>query len=310
MNDNDPANGVPRRRFVALSGALGAGALLAGSAGGASAASGPVPAGPASCPRPCPTDPNPPGGGRSPCPPAHMQALCGSSADNDSLWHDVRYCTQGIAPPPPQQKPDCLKVTSNYVVLHGKPVSPHNFLLLPSCRITGIECPFIVTNEAANYWDAAWENARSGGSVPVQFPNIGLGVNSKGARQLNQLHIHMAGVRASTQRRLQELEATGRVAIQPSQWGDPQYQAAVTGTLGSGDRTYRVLRLNSLDQNLFALLNRYVVVRFGLGMADQTVVVVPKTTPAGGFAGSFYVLNSDASLHDGTSTCDHLLVYT
>ncbi|MFD0428045.1 hypothetical protein ACFQ60_07235 [Streptomyces zhihengii] len=120
----------------------------------------------------------------------------------------------------------------------------------------------------------------------------------------------MAGVRASTQRRLQELEATGRVAFQPSQWGDLQYQAAVTGTLGSGDRTYRVLRLNSLDQNLFALLNRYVVVRFGLDMADQTLVVVPKTTPAGGFAGSFYVLNSDASLHDGTSTCDHLLVYT
>ncbi|WP_200823510.1 hypothetical protein [Actinacidiphila yanglinensis] len=35
---------------------------------------------------------------------------------------------------------------------------------------------------------------------------------------------------------------------------------------------------------------------------------VPKMTAAG-FAGTFYVLSSDDSLHDGTTTCDHLLVY-
>ncbi|MEU1280841.1 CDP-diacylglycerol diphosphatase [Streptomyces sp. NPDC005805] len=306
MNDLDKQRDVPRRQFVALSGAFGAAALLAGS-GGAAAAAGPGK--PAPCPCPCPTDPPPPGGGQNPCPPAHMQALCGSPADNDPLWYDVRYCTQGIAPPPPQQRPDCLKVTPNYVILHGQPVSTHNYLLLPSCRVTGIECPFIVTSDAPHYWHEAWENARSGGSVPVQYANIGLGINSRAARRLNQLHIHMAGIRPSAQRRLQELEATGRVAPTPAQWGDPQFQAAVSGPPGAGDRTYRVLRLNSLDQNLFTLLYRNVVVRFGLDMADQTLVVVPKTTAAGAFAGSFYVLSSDTSLHDGTSTCDYLLVY-
>lgn len=75
-----------------------------------------------------------------------------------------------------------------------------------------------------------------------------------------------------------------------------------------GDRTYRALRLPNLSQNLFTLLSNNVVVPNGLDMGNQTLVVVPKMNAAG-FAGAFYVLNSDPSVHDGTSTCDHLLVY-
>ncbi|MFD5617590.1 CDP-diacylglycerol diphosphatase [Streptomyces yangpuensis] len=300
-------HGMPRRRFVALSGVLGAGALLTGGAGRASATvqAGPV-AGASCCP--CPTDPNPPGGGQAPCPPSHLQPLCGSPTDTDPLWQDVQYCTQGIVPPS-GQRPVCLKAMPNYVVLHGTPETRHNYLLLPSCRITGIECPFLVTTTVANYWHEAWENARRGGDVPVCFPDIGLGVNSQTARHLNQLHIHMAGVRDSTQRRLQDLEAAGRIAPQPSQWGDAQFQALVTGADGTGDRTYWILRLSTLTQNLFDLLSLYVMRRFGLDMAGQTLMVVPKMTSTG-FADAFYVLNSDSSLHDGTNTCDHLLVYS
>lgn len=309
MNDTRKTNDMPRRQFVALSGALGAGALLtgAGAGGSASAATGAgaAAADPSCCP--CPTDPAPPGGGQNPCPPTHLQNLCGSPADKDPLWQDVQYCTQGIVPPS-GQKPDCLKTTPNYVVLHGKPENRHNYLLLPSCRITGIECPFLVTTTVANYWQDAWENARRGGDVPVHYDNIVLGINSQVARRMNQLHIHMAGVQDSTQRRLQALEAAGRVAPQPSQWGDPQFQAPITGADGSGDRTYRVLRLGTLTQNLFDLVNLYVVRRFGLDMAGQTLLVVPKMTAAG-FAGTFYILNSDSSLPSGTDTCDHLLVY-
>ncbi|MFI5978497.1 CDP-diacylglycerol diphosphatase [Streptomyces sp. NPDC051452] len=237
-----------------------------------------------------------------------MRPLCGQPTDNDPLWNDVQYCTHGTVPPPPQPKPACLKTTPNYVVLHGKPENQHNYLLIPTCRITGIECPFLETSGAENYWNDAWENARSGGSFPVQYPNIGLGINSQGARRFDQLHIHMAGVRASTQRRLQELDTMGRLATQPSQWNAPANQSAVSGPPGSGDRTYRILKLPNLAQNLFTLLYRYVVVPSGLNMADQTLIVVPKMTTAG-FAGSFYVLNSDTSLHNGTSTCDYLLVY-
>ncbi|ANP56334.1 CDP-diacylglycerol diphosphatase [Streptomyces griseochromogenes] len=224
------------------------------------------------------------------------------------MWNDVQYCTHGKTPPSPQPKPDCLKTAPNYVVLHGKPENTHDYLLSPSCRITGIECPFLETSEAANYWNDAWENARRGGGVPVVYPNIGLGMNSQAARRFNQMHIHMAGIRESTQKRLQGLETEGRVAAQPSQWNEPHYQVAISGPQGQGDRTYRALMLPSLGQNLFALLDRYVVAPSGLEMAKQTLIVVPKMTAAG-FAGTFYVLNSDESLHDGTNTCDYLLVY-
>ncbi|WP_330174283.1 CDP-diacylglycerol diphosphatase [Streptomyces sp. NBC_01498] len=300
MNDHKDSHGVSRRQFVTLSGTIGAAGLLAGAgaAGSAAATADPVYGEPltGSCPTP------PPPGGANPCPPAQLQALCGSPTDTDPLWRDVQSCTQGTP------GPNCLHVTPNYVVLHGSPQNQQNYLLLPSCRIKGIECPFITTSAAANYWNDAWENARSGGSVPVQYPNIGLGINSQIARRFDQLHIHMAGVRPSTQRRLQELEMTGRMATQPSQWAASQYQVAVSGPPGAGDRTYRALRLPNLGQNLFTLLSRYVVVPNGLAMANQTLIVVPKMTAAG-FAGTFYVLNSDPSLHDGTSTCDFLLVY-
>ncbi|WP_446039760.1 CDP-diacylglycerol diphosphatase [Streptomyces sp. SID1121] len=306
MNDDRTSNELPRRRFVALSGAVGAATLLTGVeavAGRTASAAAPAHAEPA--PDMCPT---PPPGGTPACPPAQLQPLCGSPADNDPLWRDVQYCTQGKPLPPGQNPPTCLKVTSDYVVLNGRPSSPHNFLLTPSCRITGIECPFIETSGAPDYWNDAWENARSGGSVPVQYPDIGLGINSRSARFLDQLHLHMAGVRASTQRRLQQLETTGRMATSPAQWNAAQYRVSVTGSDGSGDRTYRALRLPSLGMNLFALLRQYVVKPNGLDMANQTLIVVPKMTGAT-FAGAFYVLNSDSSLHDGTNTCDHLLVY-
>lgn len=307
MNGQSNSREVPRRQFFALSGAVGAAALLAGAAGTGNAAAGPVPGTPA--PDPCSPTPAPPGSGASPCPPARYQPLCGSPTDDDPLWNDVRYCTNGTIPPPPQLPPDCLKTTPDYVVLHGKPENTHNYLLVPACRITGIECPFLLTPGVENYWDDAWQNARNGGSVPVQYPDIGLGINSQGARSLNQLHIHMAGVQASTQRRLQELEGMGRMAFRPSDWAKPGNQALITGRPGTGDRTYRILRLPNLAQNLFGLLYDNVVRPAGLDMANETLIVVPKMSTSG-FAGAFYVLSSDTSLHDGTSTCDNLLVYT
>ncbi|WP_234306608.1 hypothetical protein [Streptomyces sp. NRRL F-2799] len=97
------------------------------------------------------------------------------------------------------------------------------------------------------------------------------------------------------------------MATSPSQWANPANQAAVTGS--SGDRVYRVLRLPNLRDNLFNLLYTTVVRPNSLSMADQTVLVIPKIT-ATGFASAFYVLNSDTSIHDGTSTCDSLLVYS
>ncbi|MFE3761133.1 CDP-diacylglycerol diphosphatase [Streptomyces sp. NPDC059104] len=273
---------MPRGQFVALSGALGAGALLAGAAGSAFAPARP-----------------PPGSGGTPgcpCPAAGARA------------RRPRYSPSAVVPrtptcstarrgrdivPPSGHKADCLKTAPHYVVLHGEPVSTHNYQTVPACRITGIECPFLLNPNVANHWYEAWEKARRGGDVAVQHRDIGLGINSQSARQLNQLHIHMSGVRDSTQQRLQALDAAGRVATHPSQWGDTQYQAPVTGT--GGDRTYRILQLPALTTNLFALPNMNVVRPFGLQTSGQPLMVVPRLTPTA-FDGAFDVLNSDASL--------------
>ncbi|MFD9000397.1 CDP-diacylglycerol diphosphatase [Streptomyces sp. NPDC059582] len=308
MSEDKNFAGLPRRQFVALTGAAGAAALLAGAGAVSSAAAAALPTHGETSSDPCPCTPpdSGPGAEASPCPPAQLQSVCGHPSDRDPLWNDVQYCTNGTPPPAPQRAPDCLKTTSNYVVLHGKPENQHNYLLCPSCRITGIECPFLESASAANYWNDAWENAKHGGSVPVNYSNIGLGINSKSARRFDQLHIHMAGVRDSTQKRLQDLETAGRVAAHPAQWNDSHYQVPITGS--QGDRTYRALVLTSLGRNLFSLLNQYVVTPSNLDMAEQTLIVVPKMTN-GVFADRFYVLSSDTSIHGGTRTCDFLLVY-
>ncbi|MER6029190.1 CDP-diacylglycerol diphosphatase [Streptomyces sp. NPDC001851] len=215
------------------------------------------------------------------------------------MWDDVQYCVQH------PKEARCLNTTSNYVVLHGKPESGRNFLLSPTCRINGIECPFLEHADVANYWSDAWVNAKPGGAVPVRADFIGLGINSQTARQFNQLHIHMAGVVEKTQQQLHDLEAQKRIAISPGRWS--QYLVFLTGT--KGNRTYRALLLDSLNYNLFALLDKYVVSPpTTMTMAHQTLIVVPKKAGKD-YTGDFYVLNSDESLHDGTDTCDELLVY-
>ncbi|MFF7356953.1 MULTISPECIES: CDP-diacylglycerol diphosphatase [Streptomyces] len=302
MDDHKNSFRLPRRQFLALSGNVGAAALLVGAGAGKSAAAA------AHCTHdvpssgPCPCCVAPPHA--NPCP--TPGPLCGDPKDKDPLWNDVQYCVNGTPPPPPQPKPDCLNTTSNYVVFHGKPETKHNYLLSPTCRITGIECPFLTESQAANYWHEAWENARPGGAVPVEYDNIGLGMNSQRARHFNQMHIHMAGVQPITQTELQGYEKQRKIAATPAQWRDRQYQVTLAGS--GGNRTYRALMRSNLDENLFYLLDHYVVQPLNLTMAKQTLIVVPKKA-GGKFDGTFYVLNSDESLHDGTDTCDELLVY-
>jgi CDP-diacylglycerol pyrophosphatase len=75
-------------------------------------------------------------------------------------------------------------------VLYGDPHTNHNFLLVPTCRVIGIECPFIWSTGAPNYWQDAWKEA----TAQVATPPIGLGINSVSARQQDQLLIHLAGI--------------------------------------------------------------------------------------------------------------------
>jgi CDP-diacylglycerol pyrophosphatase len=210
---------------------------------------------------------------------------CGSPSDTGNdvyLWTKVQECLQH----PPGT---CLEVNPHegVAVVRGSQ-GKTDFLLVPTVRIKGIECPKIWQPGAPNYWELAWRKAQ------VYLPHrtsIGLGINSQAARTQNQLHIHLAAIRNQVKVELGKHDHD--ITQKPEEWKN-----SVVTVLG---RNYRVLRVADLGSNLFALLREHVATN---DMRDQTLIVTARQ-PTG-----FYVLNSQASLRNGTSTCDTLLVYS
>jgi CDP-diacylglycerol pyrophosphatase len=291
------AGGLPRRQFVRLSGVAGTAALLAGTGAAKNLAAATRPRGDEACPP-----------GAAPCP--SPSAVCGHPGDTGPrayLWEAVQVCEGTKAPPPFVTS---LQTTPNYVILPGDPKTNHNFLLVPSCRISGIECPFIWGPAAyPGYWNDAWEQAQPGGAAPVKYPSIGLGINSALTRTQDQLHIHMAGILSGVQAQLNALEAAGKITSNRTQW--PAQTVPVTGrhpvTGQAVTRNYRALIFrdkSELNENLFLLLGRYVPAA-RMHRADQILVVTPRS------AGGFYILNSDpvTVTGGGTGSADFLLVY-
>lgn len=75
---------------------------------------------------------------------------------------------------------------------HGAP-STYDLLLLPTNRVSGIECPKIWAPNALNLWQYARDAARR---IP-SGNNIALGINSAELRDQDQLHIHVSRIFAS-----------------------------------------------------------------------------------------------------------------
>lgn len=219
--------------------------------------------------------------GMFPCP--DPSAECGHredhGRDNFLLWEKV-LVSVGVRLPPP--KVDCLKRTDNYVVLHGSPETNHNYILLPTCRVAGIECPYIWGPPAYPfYWNDAWSEAQVSGAAQVMYADIGLGVNSKPARTQDQLHIHMAGILSGVQGQLNSHEKAGRITSDPKKWQQQivpvegfDHQKRQTAT-----RYYRALIFTSkadLNQNMFEFLGRHVPAAHA-DKAAQTVIVTRGT---------------------------------
>lgn len=223
-------------------------------------------------------------------------ADCGNKEDGKGfyLWLQVQRCST-LSPAP------CVECQQDWAVLRGSPGSEEHFLVVPRDRVRGIECDKVLSGP--DYWYSA---ARS---IPTYFPPphnpklppaaIGLGINSRYARQEEQLHIHMAPFVSSAQSDLEKLKSSI-----PTKWAEwPNKSFPVTGD--SGQRRYRVLQIDKLgsSNNLFAILKDNVVTPLHLDMADETMILIQRV------GGGWYVLNSDDHLSGGTSTCDHLLTY-
>ncbi|MGV9210673.1 CDP-diacylglycerol diphosphatase [Micromonospora sp. RB23] len=288
---------IHRRQFVKLSGVVGAGGLLAlaGADSGMADGGGPPP------------QPTPPAPGGANCP--TPSTLCGFPSQTGGrydLWDRVQVCLGTRTTPPT----NCLTTTTDYVVLNGRPQNNHNFLLVPTCRTSGIECPFIATAAAPNYWLDAWINAQPGQPSHVVYPNVGLGINSADARQQDQLHIHLAGIHSGIQTQLNNYDNV--ITNNPANWRNQIVPIwGLTSTGMPAPRSYRVLHVSNLNTNLFTLLRDSVVGPTGAQMRNQALAVTPRLVGNGGF----YVVNSEPALQTppgqpgGTGTVDLLLAY-
>jgi CDP-diacylglycerol pyrophosphatase len=279
VSEGQKADQLRRRQFVRLSGVAGAAAVLAG------------------------TVPAATGGAGTAC---LQDVLCGNDSDKSpQLWRTAKSCREAHHSGMPMP-PECHGTTDTYVVLKGRPSTDHNFLLVPTRRVKGIECPYIWSASAPHYWLHAWEQAQPGGAGPVRYAGgIGLGINSAQTRQQDQLHIHMAGILSGVQG---QLDAATNITADPAKWADSIVSVAGIEHKKTNHRYYRVLHAANLDHNLFALV-RDNVPAARKDMSVQTIIVTKRS------GGGFYVLNSDPDLtgpvhgQGGTGTCDYLLVY-
>ncbi|MEW9531556.1 CDP-diacylglycerol diphosphatase [Microbispora sp. NPDC049125] len=286
---NDEASELTRRRFIQFSSLAGttvlAGAGVLSGAGHALAASSSALA----------TGPDP--------------KECGKTSDSDSLWQRSQKCHSNNT---------CRQNHADYVVMGGAKSKKNyvNYILVPTERIYGIECSWICGSSAPNYWNAADYYATQPPTV-VPTP-VGLGINSKQARDFNQLHIHMARARWESWHDLAAQDNLAATTV--AKWADSRVSIrGLSQNLGIIPHTYRVLIWPGFTHdNLFAMLRTMLRHALGHGattaqaqaiMQYQTLIVIPR--PAGGY----YIVNSEKVLKDpntpklvGTDTCDPLLL--
>jgi len=138
-------------------------------------------------------------------------------ADPDALWNIVhRLCVPNEArfgDPAPCRRVDLRGGDRNGYAVLKDPFRTTQFLLIPTARITGIESPALVAENAPNYFASAWRShTYIDRAVRRVLPrnDIALAVNSASARTQNQLHIHIDCVRADVRAALQRADPVPR----------------------------------------------------------------------------------------------------
>jgi CDP-diacylglycerol pyrophosphatase len=122
-----------------------------------------------------------------------------SAANPDKLWEIVRQeCVANMTAhgvPAPCRLVDQQR---GFAMLKDI-VGTGQYLLIPTRRLSGIESPELLADDAPNYWDYAWEQRELVGAALKRIltrEQIGLEINSAAARSQLQLHIHIDCMRA------------------------------------------------------------------------------------------------------------------
>ncbi len=190
------------------------------------------------------------------------------SADPNALWRIVHtLCVtdmQVSGNPAPCTRVDLAK---RYAVLKDIR-GDTQLLLIPTDRVTGIEAPELLRNDAPNYFADAWDTrplfeARVGHAMPRE--DIALAINSVYGRSQQQLHIHIDCVRPGV-----------RTALAAHASGIGRRWSRLTFPLAG--RHYMAMRIDGNDvgmRNPFQLLAEQPQARADMGR--ETLAVIPVT---------------------------------
>jgi CDP-diacylglycerol pyrophosphatase len=206
-----------------------------------------------------------------------LPAAAAIAFDPNALWNVVHgECVpnqlQHGDPKPCAQVDLKNGVDQGYAVLKDRN-GPAQFLLIPTKRITGIESPELLADNARNYFADAWDarhyvEQMLGHAMPID--TLSLAVNSVWARTQNQLHIHIDCIRADVRQAL----ATQREKIGQS-WaplGEPldghSYMAMrVSGTTLDGHNPFTLLAQGVPGASVD--MGERTLVVFGMLFGDQ-----------------------------------------
>ncbi|MCI0736078.1 MAG: CDP-diacylglycerol diphosphatase [Beijerinckiaceae bacterium] len=123
------------------------------------------------------------------------------AAGRNALWtvvHDICLpAFQGIGVAFP-----CSGINIAYGLDRGFAIiqtlsSATHVIVVPTTRLSGIESPELLRQNAANYWEAAWDArhfVEEGARRPLPRDKIGMAINSAARRSQDQLHIHVSCV--------------------------------------------------------------------------------------------------------------------
>ncbi|WP_238421357.1 CDP-diacylglycerol diphosphatase [Gordonia sp. 'Campus'] len=249
------------------------------------------------------------GGIASAAPPTPTQKLCGQTSDNpktDSrlyLWGQVKGTTPKkpgpnieVVQPAAQVQPNPKK-PKYYAVRRGgdsKGVDD-DFLIVPTNRVRGIECPYLWDGTQLNLWSAAWWQ---GGKRVAKNPAkpLAIGVNSAQKRGQDQLHVHMAQVYPAT---LRDLQAITQPETSLYQWKKTDVPLSVDPRKSwNAQRNFHVVKSTGALPDLFKVLHGQMAVGEDIGLYSIAVVDAGKPD-------TYFVLASTPALsNNGTGLMD------
>jgi CDP-diacylglycerol pyrophosphatase len=202
----------------------------------------------------------------------------------DALWVVVQHCV-AAKHNGHTLRAGCLSVDlkDGFAILPGI-IGRWHYLGVPTVRVTGIEDPKVLAPDAPDYWALAWAAAERylPSRITKNRTHIALAVNSVASRSQDQLHIHIACLKAGVRREL----AANADAFGPK-WSEPIFAFHA--------QMYRVMRVQSStfdDINPFKLL---LEVPDAAGDLGAHTLVVTGAIWDGGKKRGFYILDDRGS---------------